>query len=77
MRTTLVIDDALFKALKKKAAESGSTVSSLMNRAIELLLHEQPKPKRKFKLPRFGDPNKKIHLTPAQIAEIWMNDGGV
>jgi len=38
MRTTITLDDRLFAQLKRKAAESGTSVSRLVEQAIRLLM---------------------------------------
>jgi len=38
MRTTITLDDRLLERLKKRAAESGTSVSGLIERAVRLLL---------------------------------------
>lgn len=38
MRTTITLDDRLLTRLKKRASESGSSVSVLIERAVRLLL---------------------------------------
>lgn len=54
MRTTLVIDDELFRALKRRAAEEGRTLSAVTQEALRRGL-ERPKPQRvRVKLPVFS-----------------------
>lgn len=50
------MDDRLLAQLKKRAAESGSSVSRLIEQAIRLLLRTPPVDKRhaKFELMTFG-----------------------
>ena len=50
MRTTITLDDQLLKKLKKRAVESGTTVSRLVEQAIRLLMQAPPPPKRKQRL---------------------------
>jgi metal-responsive CopG/Arc/MetJ family transcriptional regulator len=38
MRTTITLDDRLLERLKKRAAESGTNVSGLIERAVRPLL---------------------------------------
>jgi hypothetical protein len=56
MRTTITLDDRLLERLKKRAAESGMTVSGLIERAVRLLL-QAPAPQRRdrFDLVTFGE----------------------
>jgi len=70
MRTTLVIEDSLFHKAKKRAVESGTTLSDLANSALRVFLmgtsarEEQP-----FMMPVFGS-GKKFHQTPADFAKL-------
>jgi ribbon-helix-helix CopG family protein len=56
MRTTITLDDRLLAQLKKRAAESGTSVSRLIERAIRLLIRTPPASKRqeRFELVTFG-----------------------
>lgn len=56
MRTTITLDDRLLERLKKRAAESGTTVSSVIERAVRLLLQAPPPQHRdRFHLVTFGE----------------------
>ena len=56
MRTTITLDDHLLATLKKRASESGASVSGLIDQAVRLLIHAQPAAKRKerFRVVTFG-----------------------
>lgn len=56
MRTTITLDERLFSQLKKRAAESGTSASRLVEQAIRLFLRMPPAKKRagKFELITFG-----------------------
>lgn len=56
MRTTITLDDNLLAQLKKRAAESGTSVSRLVEQAIRLLLRTPAPAKRRdrFELVTFG-----------------------
>jgi hypothetical protein len=56
MRTTITLDDRLFAQLKKKAAESGTSVSRLVEQAIRLFIRTPRGAKRqgRFELVTFG-----------------------
>ena len=56
MRTTITVDDRLLAQLKKRAAESGTSVSRLIEQAIRLLVRTPPGGKRtdQFELVTFG-----------------------
>lgn len=56
MRTTITLDDRLFEKLKKRASESGTSVSRLIERGVQLVMRAPTRPKRKdgFELVTFG-----------------------
>jgi len=56
MRTTITLDDRLLDRLKKRAAQSGTSVSELIERAVQLLLQAAaPQRRDRFDLVTFGD----------------------
>ncbi len=72
MRTTLILDDLLFREAKKKAAATGTTLSDFMNSALRRFLHPPARGPleraEKFSMPVFGEPDK-LHLSPELLAE--------
>ncbi len=56
MRTTITLDDHLLAKLKKRAAESGTSVSRLIEQAVRLVLLAPAPNRRKdrFELVTFG-----------------------
>lgn len=56
MRTTLIIDDPVFKQAKKFALENGLTLGSLTSQALQehIQKHHQPRRNEKFLMPIFG-----------------------
>ena len=56
MRTTVTIDDHLLAKLKKRAAESGTSVSGLIAQGVRLLMKAPPAAKHRdtFDLVTFG-----------------------
>ena len=46
MRTTITLDDRLLTQLKKRAADSGTSVSRLIEQAVRLLIRTPPSSKR-------------------------------
>jgi len=56
MRTTITLEDRLLGRLKKRAAESGTSVSQLIERAVRLLLQVPTTERReRFDLVTFGE----------------------
>lgn len=56
MRTTVTLDDNLLVRLKRRASESGRSVSRLIEDGVRLLMHTPPRAKRTegFDLVTFG-----------------------
>ena len=56
MRTTITLDDRVLAQLKKRAAESGTSVSRLIEQAVRLLIRTPRSSKRqeRFELVTFG-----------------------
>lgn len=73
MRTTLIIEDPLFREAKQKAVATGTTLSELMNSALRRFLFAPAGDSRdkadRFSMPVFGD-LEKLHQNPAQLAEL-------
>lgn len=78
MRTTLNLDDTLYRRAKVKAAETGRTVSELVAEGLNLLLAGNPrstKPPRRVPLPLIagGRPAKPGKgMTPEKTAAILL-----
>ena len=56
MRTTITLDDRLLEKLKERAAESGTSVSGLIEQAVRMLIQVPPGSRRqgRFKLVTYG-----------------------
>ena len=56
MRTTITLDDRLLAQLKKRAAQSGTSVSRLIEQAVRLLFRTPPAARQRdrFELVTFG-----------------------
>ena len=54
MKTTLVIDDGVMRALKQRAAREGKTMSALVEAALRSFLRERAKPRKLPPLPVFS-----------------------
>jgi hypothetical protein len=50
MRTTLSLDDNLMRAAKRRAAETGQTLSSVIETALRETLEQEKKTKHSFRL---------------------------
>ena len=56
MRTTITLEDGLLERLKKRASETGTSVSQLLEQGAHLLLEQRTKPegRKRFKLVTYG-----------------------
>jgi hypothetical protein len=73
MRTTLVIDDALFRELKKRAAEENRTLSQVTEEALRRGLARRPtsRPPVRVKLRSFAMGKPRVDLADRdQLFEI-------
>jgi len=54
MRTTVLLPDELLRRAKKKAAEDGRTLTSMIEEGLKVVLAgPKPGPKKKYELPIF------------------------
>lgn len=84
MRTTLDLPDPLFRDLKIRAAEEGTTLKDLLQRFVEKCLYEKqeaaPKPVRSplpepLHHPSGKEPREPIPaLTNAELEEIFLRE---
>ena len=72
MRTTLRIDDDLFRELKKRATSEGLTLSELVNLALRQSLSTEKRPRRVFrqKTRDLGRPSFDVTKANAVAAEL-------
>jgi antitoxin component of RelBE/YafQ-DinJ toxin-antitoxin module len=76
MRTTLRIDDDLFRELRKRASSEGLTLSELVNLALRQSLSTEKRPRRVFrqKTRDLGRPSFDITKANAVAAELEDQD---
>jgi hypothetical protein len=79
MRTTLQIDDQLFRAAKKAAAESGRTLTAVVEDALRLVLLNSKRDEKSepFRLPVFsmGSPLPGVNLdSNAELLDLMEAD---
>ncbi len=74
MRTTLVLDDRLVREAKRRAADTGTTLSEVVNDALREALRPTPRPAVTFEMITYGDPNESFDLTPEAIKEMELQD---
>lgn len=61
MRTTVTIDDALFRAAKKAAAQAGCSLSDLVNQALHAALSKRKEPRPEFHMITYGGRSQTAH----------------
>jgi hypothetical protein len=75
MRTTITLDDHLLERLKKRAVESGTSVSGLIERAVRLLLQASaPQRRDRFDLVTFGEGGQFTTLNIDKTATLLEAD---
>jgi hypothetical protein len=77
MRTTITLDERLLQRLKKRAAESGTSVSTMIERAVRLLLQAQARPPQQpdhFDLITFGEGGQFTTLNIDKTAALLEAD---
>lgn len=72
MRTTLILDDALLRRAKRRAAELGTTLSALVNDALRNALRQKQAaaPPPPFKMVTYGKGSPRTHHEPADFKRI-------
>jgi predicted transcriptional regulator len=75
MRTTITLDDRLLERLKKRAADSGTSVSRVIERAVRLLLQAPaPQQPEHFDLVTFGEGGRFTPLNIDKTAALMETD---
>ena len=75
MRTTITLNDGLLERLKKRATESGTSVSGLIERAVRLLLQASaPQRRDRFDLVTFGEEGQFTTLNIDKTAALLEAD---
>jgi plasmid stability protein len=75
MRTTLMLNDELVQAAKKKAAERHTSLSALVNEALRASLKpsQGQEPRNPFKVNPFApETMKKIDTSPEEIYDLLV-----
>lgn len=74
MRTTLRLDDDLFRELKKRASREGLTLSELVNLALRQSFQTEKRPRRVFRQ-RTRDPGRPaFDVTKANAVAAGLED---
>ena len=64
MRTTLVLEDALLREAKRRAAARGTTLSQVVNEALRAAFRTEPRRPIPLRLVTYGDPARPVHHEP-------------
>ncbi len=67
MRSTLIIEDELFRKAKRRAAERGTTLSDVVNQALRESLARPEVEAPPFTMTTFGAPKTKVHREPGDF----------
>jgi Arc/MetJ family transcription regulator len=67
-RTTLILDDALFRRAKRRAVERALTLSHVVNAALRAALREPAVAAAPFSMVTFGRPERRVGHEPADFA---------
>jgi len=74
MRTTIVIDDALFRSAKRCAASRGVTLSQLIADALRSSLNERVRPAPRFEVITYGSSASPVHHEPSDLVRAVEED---
>jgi hypothetical protein len=73
MRTTLVLDENLFRKARERAAASNTTISDVVNEALREALAKPPLKATPFQMLTFGGGETVMH-EPSDFAELLSLD---
>lgn len=71
MRTTLILDDALVRAAKQKAARAGITLSALVAHALRDALAARERDAPRFEMITYGRRGRGVRHEPADFARAF------
>jgi hypothetical protein len=70
MRTTLVLDDELWKQARRRATERDVTVSDVVNDALRESFRRRPVGAKPFSMMTYGSPGRHSRHEPSDFAAI-------
>ena len=74
MRTTLVLDDELFRQTKRRAAERKLTVSDIVNEALRESFRRPARAVPSFSMITYGRSGRRTHHEPSDFAVALENE---
>jgi predicted transcriptional regulator len=74
VRSTVIIDDDLFRRAKEQAARQNTTLSAVVNQALRQALDRPSAEAPVFHMVTFGDPGVRVDHEPAEFAAALEQD---
>lgn len=74
MRTTVILDDELFRRAKQRAAKRNVPLSAVINDALRAALAPRRQEAPRFSMLTYGDAHRGMRLTPAEVSEALEDD---
>lgn len=77
MKTTLIIPDPIFRALKRRAAERNETLSAFVTECLVRGLRDARKPGQPFRVPKFRMGPPKVDIADRDaLYSLLDSEGG-
>jgi len=70
MRSTLILDDDLFRKAKRRAATLNTTLSDAVNQALRESPSRPVAEASPFEMVTFGNPKRRVHHEPRDIRAV-------
>jgi hypothetical protein len=74
MRTTVVLDDRLFREAKRRAASLGTTLSEFLNQALREVLSRPPDEAPTFRMVTYGKRRGGVHHEPTDFSKALESE---
>lgn len=68
MRTTVILEDAVLREAKRRAAERHVTLSEIVNEALREAFRRRPAPVTRFSLITYGRSGRRVQHEPSDFA---------
>jgi hypothetical protein len=76
MRSTLILDDDLFRRATRRAATLNTTLSEVVNQALRESLSRPVAEPSPFEMVTFGNPRRRVRHEPGDMAVIEEKERG-
>ena len=77
VRTTLILDDAVLRTAKERAARAGISLSELVNQALRESLNARDREAPRFEMVTYGRQGKKARHEPEDFARALDDEDRV